>query len=86
MNKIVGKFTEGNIDVKRFYLPGISLESCCPKCGMKVTRDFGANYISYPVVGKPEPAYMYCEECDEEWRVSLILDISVRVAPPKEDE
>jgi hypothetical protein len=68
---------------KRFYLPGITIKSKCPKCGTPWERDMGGDYLSYPTVGQPSNAYGYCrnEECEHEWPVMVIVRVTLEAAP-----
>ena len=82
MNKITGK-AKGEIEVKRFYVNGVSIESKCPKCNHEKIKDFGDDYFSYPVIGEHLDVYFYCEEgdqapyCDTEWTVKVKLNVEV---------
>lgn len=84
-NKIKGNLEGAEIDVKRFYLPGIVVESKCPKCGHLHEVDMGSQYLSYPCVGDEEKINFYCEEgesenyCDTEWEVSIKLGMTVEI-------
>lgn len=71
----VTKGTE--IDVKRLYLNGVVFEEPCPQCGLKHREDLSQNYLSYPSVGVKEPLFFYCEDCDMEYSIDVILNISV---------
>lgn len=75
----VRKGTE--IEVKRFYMPGVILSSKCPKCGENVEIDMDDEYISYPQVGENVVEFYHeCNEEDgltEEWDVEFNLSISV---------
>lgn len=85
MNKIIGTCNGAEIDVKRFYVPGVQIESQCPKCESTRTRNLADFYLSFPVVGKPSDFHFYCEEsntgefCNTEWDVKIILDMNVRI-------
>lgn len=80
MCKIKGK-VEGCTDVKRFYLPGIEIETQCPKCS-EIKNWKGRNeYLSYPVVGS-NAINFYCDDCDLEWEVEIQLDIMVKIDSP----
>ena len=58
---------------KRTYLPGLVIKSVCPKCDAPYVRDFGDNYLSYPVVGKPIVLTGYCGECGHEWNLGWVV-------------
>lgn len=76
--KIVGK-ASGEIDVKRFYIPGLEVQGNCPKCRAEFTRDFSTDYLSYPQIGEPKTLHLYCPECDHEWQRQMVLDISLKL-------
>lgn len=69
----------GEIDVKRFYLPGIELHAECHGCGEVLETDFDIEYLGYPPVGKPFKHEMWCEHCDVETTVMLKLNVQLRV-------
>lgn len=75
--QIKGK-PKGEIDCKRFYLPGLRIESECPGCKTAVVWDGDYNYLGNPVANHLNKFHMYCEECDEEWDELLILAIEVK--------
>ena len=86
VNKIIGSCKGAEIDVKRFYIPGVKVQSHCPTCGKKHIRDFDSDYLSHPVVGAPECVHFYCEEdkpgggyCGTEWDVKVVLEIKVKL-------
>ena len=68
------------LDCKRFRIPGVRIESDCPNCGVERTVDLTEHYLSYPKLGVPENFDLYCDECDHEWSVPLVLEISLKVA------
>jgi len=86
MTKLNGK-CEGIVDVKRFYLPGIVLESNCPRCGILHKKDMGKEYLSYPRISTPTKIYFYCENeyegpkkyCNTDWNIEVSLDISLKL-------
>lgn len=88
MNRIEGSCKGAEIDVKRFYVPGVTIHTECPKCGSQKQLDLGDDYLSHPVAGSPERVGFYCESetegpekyCNTEWDVKVILDITVRLA------
>jgi hypothetical protein len=84
MAKITGKLVAGTEMAKRFDLPGLKLEEDCPECGNHVVKDF-KDALSYPIVGQPEQVYLYCNECEHEWPVSIIIDIAVSLVDPKKE-
>lgn len=68
------------LDVKRFYLPGVELSSPCPKCGHVCVHDLSSDYLSYPVANVPEDKHFYCDECNHEWDERIVLRVSVEAA------
>jgi len=79
MKVTVNKDAAVELDVKRFYVPGVMLTDDCPKCGERYARDLGDDYLSYPVANRPFDFTVYCE-CGHEWTAKLILRLSVEVA------
>lgn len=69
------------LEVKRFYMPGFTLEGKCPECGEEYVHDFGTDYLSYPKVGEAFDHDCYCVECDHEWTIVLKLNIGLEVVP-----
>jgi hypothetical protein len=81
MVKVTGTMQAAELEVKRFYMPGVEVTATCPKCKREVERDLGDHYLSYPPVGKPFEESMYCDGCDHSWEVGLVLRIELGVAP-----
>jgi hypothetical protein len=69
------------LEIKRCYLPGVSLEGTCPKCGAPYARDCEDDYLSYPTVNEPFKETCYCAKCQHEWKVTLRLTITLEVVP-----
>lgn len=81
MIKIKGT-CKGQMDDKRFKVPGVIVEDECPKCGAAWKADLGKDhYLCYPIVGKPYDLNGYCHKCQAEWSVRVILRVSLEVAP-----
>jgi hypothetical protein len=91
---VSGEFVSGHacgeIDEKRFFIPGLKLTGTCPTCSATVEVDFSDAYLTYPSIGEPIRFGMrHAVENDEgyddehEWIVMLHLDISLTVLPPK---
>jgi hypothetical protein len=70
-------------DVKRFYLPGVSVICKCKTCKKDVQKDFGDNYLSYPTTNEPFSHTMYCSECDGETVIWLKLNLSLTAVGPQ---
>lgn len=75
--KITGKAT-GEIDVKRFYMPGVKLESDCPECKTKNKQDMGDDYVSYPSFNTEFGFGFYCHECNHEWEEDVIIEVKLK--------
>ncbi len=69
-------------DGKRFRMPGTVISGDCPKCGAAYKCGLaGDHYLSYPVTNKPFDQGCYCGTCEHEWKVRLILRVSLEIAP-----
>jgi len=79
--KIIGSFI-GNVECKRFYMPGIKVFSVCPKCNEERELDFNNQYLSYPVVNRFQPFYFYCKPCEENWEEEAMLEIKISGRQP----
>lgn len=64
---------------KRFYLPGTIITATCPKCGNKLEKDLGGDYLSYPETNNEEGIYFCCGKCDTEITNKIIIRISLEV-------
>lgn len=73
-----------DLDIKRCYLP-ITVETQCPHCDGKNVKDFGDDYLSYPVTNVVMDSYVYCDHCDNEYgfKVKLFLTLEVDTATTK---
>ena len=72
------------VDAKRLYLP-FEVKDACPKCGTVCVRDLmNGDYMSYPVLGKPENLGGYCDHCFHEWKMEAVLDVSLRAYNKKD--
>jgi hypothetical protein len=71
------------IPIKRFYLPFV-LEDNCKVCGTVCRSDLGTDgsYLSYPSIGTPTRAWVYCEVCKKEQVVGLLLSFSITTCEP----
>lgn len=70
------KIPEGNIGVKRMYLP-VEVELVCPKCGSKIVDEFDQQYLSYPNINSPETRGVYCDNCESELQYEVKLQVSI---------
>jgi len=86
---VTGEPKPFDLNEKRFYLPGYVIAADCPKCGMRMTRNVGDNYLSYPKANKPEDVHLCCnnesgeESCDGEAWVPVIVNVSLLLADPQ---
>lgn len=71
------------IPIKRFYLPFV-LEDNCKVCGTVCRSDLNVDgsYLSYPSIGTPTRAWVYCEVCKKEQVVGLLLNFSIATCEP----
>lgn len=68
------------VSVKRFYLPA-KVRVDCPGCGHVCEVDLNSDqYLSHQMMNSPEEVYMYCDCCEEEWYVMIVLSLSVKLA------
>jgi hypothetical protein len=74
----------GKTDEKRFYLPGIVVDSTCPRCSTALEHDLGEHYLSYPVMGEPFDLHLCCrdEKCWHNWSVRVRLDVALILEGP----
>lgn len=72
---------DGTLNIKRCYMPGITVADHCPKCSTPWERDMEDHYISYPRVGVPHDVRGHCQECGHQWPVMVILRVTVEPAP-----
>lgn len=76
--QVIGR-ASGQIDVKRFYIPGVKVIGNCKHCGKPVSFDMASHYLSYPVFGSESTEYFYCEPCDENTEFKIQLDLRISV-------
>jgi len=79
--EIKGSCGQFEIGCKRFYMPGVVVESTCSKCNAVAKQNMGNDYLSYPRANSNTTLPFYCKECEFEWeeRVHLV----VRLEPAK---
>lgn len=68
----------GEIEAKRFYLPGFTLSRECTDCGEQIEWDGDHQYISNPELEVRETIDLYCD-CGQEVQVDIVLHLSVEV-------
>ena len=79
MNERITGQMKGQIDCKRFYMPGVRVHSECPKCGKHFDNEFEGDSFNNPFANEPEKLYFYCDHCNEEWQVPVILKVSLEI-------
>lgn len=79
--KLLENVGEGTELGKRTYIEGVVVESSC-KCGATMKCDLGSDYLGYPVVGRWQNLYFYCDECDTEYeetvKVRILLNLEIK--------
>jgi len=70
-------------DTKRFYMKGAFVEVDCVKCNRPVKLDLSERPLSYPVFNKAFVEHIYCEDCDIDMPVKLILNLSLELVTRK---
>lgn len=83
MPSITIRKSKAELDVKRFYLPGVTITDHCPSCRKLRHFDGDSEYISNPILNEPEAVTMYCEDCEENWEVDVVLTLVVTLAKRK---
>jgi hypothetical protein len=67
------------IDSKRCYIPA-EFDWECPHCGSKQVHDLGDDYLSYPMVNKPNDVHMSCDNCYEESTTECTIRMSIELS------
>ena len=73
------------IDVKRFYIPGYKFKMQCPNCDIPLEKDYSSHYLSYPIMNGIMDEYMYCEDCDDEFKYQVKLNIGLELVEEKDE-
>ena len=79
MSKIINTNQPFELEVKRFRVPGIIIETECKNCGTILRYDMETDYFCYPIVNQPFQTWIYCDECDEETTINLQIRIDVQL-------
>lgn len=77
--RVVGSPEQIELD-KRFYVPGVELESDCPECGETRRRSLARNYLSYPKTGVPQVEGFNCSN-GHEWEARVVVRVVLEPAP-----
>ena len=77
IDKIKGNF---QIDEKRVHVPFV-VKFECPKCGAKGKHSLDEmDHLGFPDINAPFDYDLYCNECDHEWSVEVILEVNLKLA------
>lgn len=76
--KKLKKGSDFELDIKRCYMPGYEITDTC-YCGAELHDDLGDNYLSYPTVNAPFEHTLYCNECDAEKEIKLLLTLNLEL-------
>jgi len=78
MAKIIGS-VNGQMDIKRFHLPGVKIEDNCPDCLKPIHWNGDSDYLGYPKLNSPVDFYFNCTDCGKSWTVQGSLAISINL-------
>lgn len=67
----------GELEVKRLYLKGYTIERPCPHCKYLCAWDGDSEYVSYPKLGSPESVGFYCDTCDHDFEAKIVVNLTV---------
>lgn len=80
MAEVIGSCTEKcEIGVKRLTLPGVVVKDNCPKCQKAFEHDLSHSCLYYPELNAPTSVGFYCEGCEHEWEVAILLTVGVQL-------
>jgi len=69
----------GEIEVKRFHMPGVTIRATCPACSEPYAADMARGYFMYPAVASPFTTNCHCRSCDHDWTVTVRIDVTLSV-------
>jgi len=75
LSGILGSVDLGRKHVKLF---GLVLESKCPKCARTYAREEIS--LESPSTDVSSLIEFYCESCDEDWKVPVVIRMKVEIA------
>ena len=84
MATITTKSVDNRLDVKRFYLPGVTIKDNCPNCKTECVYDLTDHYLSHPKLNTPEDCVFYCDNCDNDWKIQVRLNLNLELIVPKQ--
>lgn len=82
--KIIGT-PKGEINIKRFYIEGISIEGKCCHCNAYINQEVDGDGISYPILNKDYIYTLICDSCEESIWVNLEFTLAVKVNSYQEE-
>lgn len=68
------------LSIKRFYVPGTIIKDTCPNCKTLIENNLDDHYIYYPKFNEKINYPFYCNECEHEWNVGIIITIQISLA------
>ena len=78
MSEVIAIDEEFELQVKRLCLP-VRLALKCPKCKITTIKDLNREYLSYPIVNRPEELYHCCPNCENEFDTKITLKMTMEV-------
>lgn len=76
---IEGDMLPDESGVKRFYMPGLSIKDNCPNCNTEYKSDLKEHYISYPNFNKKTNYSLYCNNCNHEWKIPIMVKVTLEI-------
>ena len=77
--KITGNMA-GELDIKRFVMPGVIIESKCSKCNEIEVVDLEEREFRYPKVNEVFYYEFDCKKCKHTWNDAFFLKVELHVA------
>lgn len=59
--------------IKRCYVEWAVIKIKCPECNTDNMLNLGSDYLSHPVVGQADWLYFYCDECDSDFEIPMVI-------------
>lgn len=70
------------IDVKRFYMPGVVVKDVCKDCGGEAVIELDEIYLSYPTANALVDVKLHCAACGD-WTTEVQRYLSVTLTKVK---
>ena len=77
--KITGKAVGEEMGKRNYWASGFSLKGSCPECGESLDTPLEGDCVNYPVIGESYDYPMYCGECDHEFNVPIVFNITAKI-------